>query len=318
MPDSFPLKGVILAAGFGSRMAPLTNTTPKPLLPLGEHFLIDLALQKLREVGVEKIAVNTHHLSQKLKLWADQQEGVSVFYEPKLLGTLGAFSPMTEWRGTSDLIVVNSDIYHSEPLTNFIAHYSREKPDILMSTRSPSHAGANPLWVQNDHTLIKIGGSQPKQTQPHSFACAQILNHRTLQSIPAGTQELATTYNQWLVAGKKINTLPSQGRWIDLGTPQDYYKAHFLRFHDSCNEWHHVPKGITEHIHALTLHGPSYISKDVLKKTNGTVGPGSIIYPGCQLSGSTVSQSLLLPKTFCKDAESIDNQIRCQNISIAL
>ena len=308
------LKGVILAAGLGSRLAPLTQKTPKPLLPFGPFKLIDYAYKKLLKAGIEEIAINTHHLSDQLIKWA-RPKGIQVFHEKQILGTLGAFLPMKNWRKNSDLVVLNSDIYHPTPLKDLLSVYDLQGPDILMSTRSPKIETATTLWVSKGK-LQKIGGDAIGEQ--HSFACMQVISHKMLELIPKGFQELKNIYNQWLATGHDIQVLPTTGPWADLGTPHEYYQSHFLLEPSTAN-FQFFPLGTSLKQKGLSIEGPCYISFDVLNQNQfGSVGPGSVIYSGCHLEGASVRESLLLPQTVCSKHEAIESQIRSQDFSIPL
>jgi len=106
-------KAVVLAAGFGTRLRPLTLETPKPLLPVMGEPMLERALRMLEEWGVEEIAVNAHHLSDKIEAYCKARKGtaaVRVSVEKEILGTGGALKPLKDFLGSDPFWLVNGDV----------------------------------------------------------------------------------------------------------------------------------------------------------------------------------------------------------------
>ena len=102
-------KAIVLAAGLGTRLRPLTAAVPKPLLPVWGESMLSRIVQMLRGWGVEDIVVNAHYLSDQIKAWCDEN-GCKVSIEEEILGTGGVLNPLKEWIGEDDFYLVNGDI----------------------------------------------------------------------------------------------------------------------------------------------------------------------------------------------------------------
>lgn len=107
-------KAIVLAAGFGTRLRPLTCTVPKPLLPVWGEPMLARTVAILRERGVEDIVVNCHHLHEQVEAWC-AANGCRAAYEPEILGTGGVLNPLRDWIGGDDFYLVNGDIVFDDP-----------------------------------------------------------------------------------------------------------------------------------------------------------------------------------------------------------
>jgi len=129
---SFVRQAIILAAGEGRRLRPITDVTPKPLVPFFGRALVDWALAKVRAAGVERVAVNAFHLADQLA--AHLPPDVHLSREPMLLGTGGAVRQLRGWLHPEPFYVVNSDAVFEAPLTVLT-----QAPSLLV-TREPTYA----------------------------------------------------------------------------------------------------------------------------------------------------------------------------------
>lgn len=103
-------KAIILCAGFGKRVLPLTNTTPKPLLTINNIPLIEYSIKILKELGVNEIAVNVHHLKQKISSYLNKNyPDIKVFEEEVILDTGGALANAKQFLSDDYFLVLNSD-----------------------------------------------------------------------------------------------------------------------------------------------------------------------------------------------------------------
>lgn len=218
---------MILAAGMGSRMRPLTNQVPKPLLPFMNQSLIDFSISKIKEAGISQIIVNTHYKSEEMAHYIQAHHPDCIIsHEPTLLGTGGAISAIKSWLGSSDLLVYNSDILCASNLIDLIKKH-RSNPELfatMLLLQNP-HPNKTVLSINSDQELISFGDILPGCTE-HSFTGIHILSNQMVHMIPEGFYHIIDTYKQCMARGYKIGTLLYDGFWKDLGTPYDYWQAH--------------------------------------------------------------------------------------------
>ena len=121
------MKALILAAGMGERLRPLTDVTPKPMLELGGHPLIHYPLAMLRRAGIAEVAINLHHLGSHIKhgLGDGKSLGLTITYspEPTLLGTGGPLNALRDYFGDETFVLANSDTIIDLDLSSMIAFH---------------------------------------------------------------------------------------------------------------------------------------------------------------------------------------------------
>ncbi|MET3805310.1 mannose-1-phosphate guanylyltransferase/MurNAc alpha-1-phosphate uridylyltransferase [Nakamurella sp. UYEF19] len=125
--------GVVLAAGRGSRMSPLTDRVPKPLLTVDNQRLLDLALRRVSAV-VGEVAVNAHHLADQIVVAAgafDPSVHVSLERD-ELLGTAGALRHLRDWIAGRPVLVNNADLWLSDPIEHFLDGWDGTRPRLLV------------------------------------------------------------------------------------------------------------------------------------------------------------------------------------------
>ncbi len=194
---------VVLAAGRGSRMSPVTDRTPKPLLTVNNERLLDLALRRVGAL-VERIAVNAHHLADQIATAAtsfDPEIHIS-FEREKLLGTAGAVRHLREWIDGRPVLISNSDAWLSESIGGFLDGWDRIRPRLLVQdVRRPADFG----------TLRYLGVS----TVPATMAAS--LDYR-----PSG---LYSAVWRDAYARKQLDFVEFAGRSFDCGTPAEFLTA---------------------------------------------------------------------------------------------
>lgn len=224
------MKALIPAAGFGSRLRPITDLLPKPLLPFMGKQLIEIAIQKVHSAGFSfaDIAINTHHLSEQiLRFITAKYPDIKVTYEEDLLGTGGTIRELKSWlnEGREELLVFNSDIITDADLADFIKQHRQcnPQPYASMLIMKEPVAGKNPLIVDPTGRLVSIG----KPGSPwHSFTGIHIVTPKMMANIGEGFQDIIQSYHDCLSQGLPIQTFFHDSYWKDLGTPYEYWEAH--------------------------------------------------------------------------------------------
>ncbi len=296
------MKALILAAGLGSRMQPLTDTTPKPLLPFMNVPLIDLALAKLEAAGIreQNMAINTHHLSQKLVDHLVSRKFLGLIsHEPILLGTGGAVKNIEAWVDGEDLLIYNSDIITDASLAGFVAHFDSVRSHCLASMLllDPPEHGKTPVLTTREGQLIRF---ENPENSPHwqTFTGIHIVSNQFIRMLPTGPSGIIRTYEQGLAEGAKISTEAHKTYWKDLGTPNDYWQAHldFLQLPSVQQQ------AIVGRLIKLASHRSDYstatdqssrVSVDCRIGPNAVILGGTVVGAHSQLSNCLVYESTL-------------------------
>jgi mannose-1-phosphate guanylyltransferase len=229
------LRAVVLAAGLGTRLRPLTAAIPKPLLPVLGRPLIAWTLERLAAAGVEQAAINLHHHADAIPAaLGDRFGAMPLVYsrEPTILGTLGALHPLREFIAPADLVVlVNGDSLCRWPFEELIArqaaHRCAQPPlaTLLVSSSADPGAFGGGVAVSDAGRLSTLlPGPTAHRRQvfigAHAFAPSLVLE------APAAFSDIVRDlYEPLLRAGARIDALATSAQWHDVGTPGRYLDA---------------------------------------------------------------------------------------------
>ena len=241
MPPSGPRVAMILAAGLGTRMRPLTAKTAKPLLPIEGRALIDHALDRLAEAGVERVIVNTHWQAEKVAAHLAARTGgphIIIRQEASLLDTGGAVAAALAdgLLGDAPFFLVNGDAYWLDgpipTLTRLALAMAVEEPKaVLLFQRAALVTG--PIG-QGDFALDVWGvPRRPEEHEqvPYIFAGVQIVSPSLFHDAPAGAFSMNRLWDRAIEAGR-LRAIVHDGVWFHLSTPNDLHTAEFeLRAH---------------------------------------------------------------------------------------
>lgn len=230
-------RAMVLAAGYGKRMRPLTETTPKPLLTLLRRPLVDRLLDRLREAGVDEAVVNTHYLADQLErhLAARREPTVQVRREPEApLDTGGGVANALDLLGERPFFALNGDVFwldsYTPALDRLAAAWDPARMDaLLLVTKTTDAIG----YAGSGDFMVDIGGQarrrQELEVAPFAFTGIQILHPRLFRYAPEGAFSLNQLYDQ-AEASERLFALPHDGLWFHLSTPGDMElaEAHLL------------------------------------------------------------------------------------------
>lgn len=227
-----PIDAVLMAGGKGERLRPLTEKTPKPLLPVGDKAIIDHNIDRLISYGVNHIYVTVNYLKEQIEEHFEKpRNGVKVetVREPKYLGTIGSIRFVKEFYNDT-VLVMNSDLFTNINYEDFYLHFKEHNAD--MSVAAVPYTVSVPYGIF-DLEGRDIQGLIEKPTYNYYANAGIYLIRRTvLDEIPNDTFFNATDLIEKLIfAGMKVIRFPLNGTWIDIGNPKEYQKANELVKH---------------------------------------------------------------------------------------
>lgn len=227
-----PIDAVLMAGGKGERLRPLTETTPKPLLMVGDKAIIDHNIDSLINYGVEHISVTVNYLKEQIEdHFAIPRKGIQVqtVREPKFLGTIGSIKFVKEFYNDT-VLVMNSDLFTNINYEDFFIHFKEH--DAEMSVAAVPYTVSVPYGIF-DLEGREIQGLIEKPTYNYyANAGIYLIKRSALEEIPEDTFFNATDLIEKLISeGKKVIRFPLNGTWIDIGNPQEYQKANELVKH---------------------------------------------------------------------------------------
>ena len=227
-----PIDAVLMAGGKGERLRPLTEKTPKPLLPVGDKAIIDHNIDRLISYGVEHISVTVNYLKEQLEEhYLTPHNGIQVncVREPKYLGTIGSIKFVKKFYNDT-VLVMNSDLFTNINYEDFYLHFKEH--DAEMSVAAVPYTVSVPYGIF-DLDGRDIQGLIEKPTYNYyANAGIYLIKKSALDEIPEDAFFNATDLIEKLIAeGKKVIRFPLNGTWIDIGNPQEYQKAKELFKH---------------------------------------------------------------------------------------
>lgn len=222
---------MLLAAGFGTRMRPLTDNLPKPLIPVGGTTLIDHALDRIVAAGIAEAVVNLHYRGAMIRAHLAGRAIPRIRFSeeaPEILETGGGIRQALPMLGDGPFAVLNADTVWQgpEPFAALVAAWDGEAMDglLLLVPRARAEAHGGP----GDFALDAPGGPpRPRgdaATAPFVFAGAQILAPRAFEGTGPGPFPLRTVWDRLRAAGR-LRAIVHDGGWVDAGTPEGLARA---------------------------------------------------------------------------------------------
>lgn len=227
------MKAVVLCAGEGTRLRPLTDELPKPLLPVGGRPLLGWNLEVLASAGVEEVLINLHHKPQRVVAYVGDGSrfGVSVryFFEDELLGTAGALDPMREQLRETFIVVYGDVVLNDFPFRD-LSRFHREHPGIgtvvLQHTDRPGDCDIAEL--DRDGRIVAWHPA-PGDLRYGDLgnAAVYLLEPRILAYLPRGARWdfVRDLFPRAIAAGETLWGFISPVELLDIGTPERLEEA---------------------------------------------------------------------------------------------
>lgn len=211
------MKAMILAAGRGTRLAPLTNHTPKPMLAVKGKPLIEWQIRALAQAGIRDLVINLHHLGEQIEshLGSGHELGVSIAYshESALLETGGGIKHALPLLGDDPFAILNGDIWTDFNFARLPAQPDNQAPAQIVVTPTPK-------W--RDHGDFEYDDGLVTARGTHYVYCGiAVLRPELLYDQPDGPFSLRDTYFSLLSQGRLRASL-FEGTWVDIGTAEQY------------------------------------------------------------------------------------------------
>lgn len=211
------MKAMILAAGRGERMRPLTDHTPKPLLQAGGKPLIAWHLERLAAAGFRDIVINHAHLGAQVEqaLGNGSHWGVSIRYSaepPGALETAGGIAQALPLLGEAPFLLVNGDIYCDWDFQR--AHTLADRPAHLIMVPNPAHHAGGDFSLDGERVVFANGGDTL------TYAGIGIFSPQLFAGIAPGTIMKLRPVLEAAIAEQRLTGERHAGRWVDVGTPQ--------------------------------------------------------------------------------------------------
>ncbi len=325
------MKAMILTAGKGTRLAPLTDDCPKPLFPVGDRPIVTYLFELLKQYGVKEIVLNVHHLGDQIRetLGDGSRFSVHLSYstEEELLGTGGGVRKAASFWGNEDVLVINGDNLLEINIGKLILYHQASDAVATMALKPlGTHSDYTPIYLDQDSNVDAIGGKK-RATPGYSFIGAQVLSPAFLEYLPAAGPSclIKDGYEKIIGSRKKdqrISGFITTGYWREISTFPGYWgtnldflrgrlPAYFYRWREEfTRRGLHVGKGCQL--------GPRVSFKPPVYLGDGCrIGEGSVLGSGLLAgAGSTIGERCHLQEVVIWPNSSVRKGSKLQDIII--
>lgn len=222
-----PLDALVMAGGRGSRLQPLTDNVPKPLLKVGDKAIIDHNIDRLRAFGIDDFFVSVRYLGEQLenhyKTKAMNGTQINFVWEEEALGTLGAASLIEDFHHDY-VLITNSDILTTLDYEDFFLDFLEKEADMAVATIPYQVSVPYAVMETSNHHVVSFK-EKPTYTY-YSNGGIYIVKKELLVKVPKNTFYNATDLMEALITeGGKLISYPIRQYWLDIGKPEDFEKA---------------------------------------------------------------------------------------------
>ncbi|MFK4824574.1 nucleotidyltransferase family protein [Paenochrobactrum sp. BZR 588] len=223
-----PKKAMVLAAGLGKRMRPITDTIPKPMVRVAGKTLIDYGLDSLAQAGVEQAVINVHYLADILEAHLQNRHDLAISISnerAELLDSAGGIINALPMLGDAPFYILNADTFwvdqQGEPanLYQMAEAFDETRMDILLMVarldQATGYDGKGDFTLTPDNQLLRRQHDDPQSV---IYAGAAIIHPRIFKDAETGISSL-NRYFDHAIATKRLYAMPMHGHWLTVGTP---------------------------------------------------------------------------------------------------
>jgi NDP-sugar pyrophosphorylase family protein len=330
-----PVKGMILAAGFGTRLRPLTLLRAKPSVPFLARPLIDYSLELFQQAHVEEVVINLHHKKETVIEAVDgfferspaSDPPLTVRYsvEDEILGTAGCYAKVAHLLRGSDFIVSNGKIYFEQDL--LVALDFHRQSDAIVTMVVIPHTGSepfNPVLMDEAGRVERFALKSEAESFERAFIYTgvQILSDRVLDFIPPGRSEIVTDIYPRLIAdGQKVFGFVSPSYWCECSWTSRYLEKTREVLTRKGRE-NLVPHGVDGNFEGVVASPGSEIApgcrmRNVVLWEGCRVGPNAslrnaIICAGSEIPAHTTIENAVVTPILSKVPRDLEDQVRLE------
>ena len=300
------MKAMVLAAGLGTRLRPLSLEIPKPVIPVLGRPLCGHAIAFLRESGAESFLLNLHHgaetVREKVTAWAAGRFPVEFAHEPEILGTGGGIGNAREFLRGGTFVTANSDAVARFPLRDALARHRAAGALATLVLFPDRWKRYTPVRVREDGRIAGIGAAAPAGAFEGFYTGYLIAEPELLERIPRERPSciVRDTLVPLIAAGAPISAFMTEGGFLDFGTPSDYLAGTLALLSE--RERGNGPRA---YVHPRASIGKGAIlAPDAVVEEGASVGDGAVVrrailWPGAVVPpGTIVENGILTPNLF--------------------
>jgi NDP-sugar pyrophosphorylase family protein len=313
------MKAMLLCAGLGTRLRPITNEIPKPLLPVFGRPVVEYLIESLSEAGVGEIVVNAHHLPEKISAaLGGRNQGVKITYsrEPEILGPVGGIRKALPLLGEGPLLIVNGDVVMDFDFGALVRYHEERKAALTMAVGPGTDRPAlRAVGVTSDGRVRQVwrkpewkGGALEECVNLGAF----VYDWRVIERyIPENS---FYDFREQLIPSmfendERIFAFRTECYWNDIGEAGSYLKAHLDAFSGGGTE--RIARRLSgTAVLGKNVTGPVYFGKKVCVAGDAMIGPNVSLEDECKVgAGARVSDSVVLPGAIVPNGSDIRHAV---------
>jgi len=318
------MKAMVLAAGFGTRLQPLTHVLPKPMFPVLGRPLLSHTFDILESANITDVAVNVHHLPDFIINYFEKQKlhdlNLHFSREEKILGTAGGIKKMEGFLEGGPFILINSDIITDIKLDKVIDFHKKNNSRLTLVVRQDiSPEQYDSIEICKDGRIVHFVGASsmniPGNTTRVMFTGIQIIEPEIFKRIPEG-QFCGTTesiFPQMIKDEVPVYGYLHNGYWKDMGNRENYLQVNS----DALDERVSL-KGVSPNeLNNPLIIPPVLVDRNCQVAENSQIGPYTVIGPNCNIkSGAIIENSILWEGVTIGAGSNIKGSVIAQNRTI--
>ena len=331
------MKALVLAGGSGTRLRPITHTSAKQLVPVGNKPVIDFGLEAIAAAGIKEVGIIVGHTGPEIEAYVGDgsRYGISVTYvpQPEPLGLAHAVLTAEDFLGRDDFVMYLGDNLIAGGITEFVEQFEANSPDaqiLLARVRDPERFGVAELGPDGHVAKLVEKPKEPKSDLAlvgvYLFSGSIMDACHAIDPSPRGELEI-TDAIQWLIDdGQTVAERTITGWWKDTGKLYDMLEANRIvldtyepRIAGSVDEASEIQGRVVVEEGARlvnsTVRGPAIIGRNTVL-TNTFVGPYTSIYHDCAITDSEIEHSIILEETTISDVHRMEDSLIGKKVEV--
>ena len=320
------MKAMVLAAGFGTRLRPLTHRLPKPLFPILGKPVLEHTLHLLARQEVRDVTVNLHHLPETIekRIGTAASLGIHLHYsrEEAILGTAGGILRARRFLDGGPFVVLNSDIVTDIDLAPVLEFHRQNQSALTMVLTDANVTGIHdPIELDEHNRVVHLVGASsknlPETTSQVTFTGIQILEPDIFDRIPTN-QFCGTTsdvYPQMIEDGLPVYGYRHTGYWQDMGTREQYLEVHRDALDGKVSLPGAAPSTHTPH---ANITGPVWFGRGCVISPEAQIGPYAVLGDGCRVdTGAVIRNSVLWDGVHIESAARVEGCVIAEGVTVS-
>ena len=331
------MKALVLAGGSGTRLRPITHTSAKQLVPVGNKPVIDFGLEAIAAAGIKEVGIIVGHTGPEIEAYVGDgsRYGISVTYvpQPEPLGLAHAVLTAEDFLGRDDFVMYLGDNLIAGGITEFVEQFEANSPDaqiLLARVRDPERFGVAELGPDGHVAKLVEKPKEPKSDLAlvgvYLFSGSIMDACHAIDPSPRGELEI-TDALQWLIDdGQTVAERTITGWWKDTGKLHDMLEANRIvldtyepRILGSVDAESEIQGRVVVEEGARlvnsTVRGPAIIGRNTVL-TNTFVGPYTSIYHDCEIADSEIEHSIILEETTIRDVHRMEDSLIGKKVEV--